>query len=80
VIENQIYQRWKLLTIDLHYVKAFFNPYLLGEHFLLDDVDAKEALNKVLWATICTSTAHALAIKDFADFVESQSPFSNTPQ
>jgi hypothetical protein len=37
VIENQFYQRWKML-IDLHYARALFNL----------DVDAKETLNKVL--------------------------------
>ncbi len=80
MIEDQIYQRWKLLTIDLHYVRAFFNPYLLGERFLLDDVNAKEALNKVLWAAARTSTVYALAISHFANSVESQSPFFNIPQ
>ncbi len=43
VIKDQFYQRWKMLTIDLHYVGAFLNPYLLGEACLHDDVDAKEA-------------------------------------
>ncbi len=37
-----------MLTTDLHYARAFLNPYLLGEVCLHDDVDAKEALNKVL--------------------------------
>jgi len=43
VIKDQFYQRWKMLTTDLHYVGAFLNPYLLGEACLHDDVDAKEA-------------------------------------
>jgi hypothetical protein len=38
-----------MLTIDLHYVGAFFNPYLLSEACLHDDANAKEALNKVLF-------------------------------
>jgi hypothetical protein len=37
-----------MLTTDLHYVRAFFNPYLLDEYCLHDDVDVKEALNIVL--------------------------------
>jgi len=36
----------------------------LGETHLHDDVDAKEALNKVLWKITCTPTAYALALKD----------------
>jgi hypothetical protein len=34
--------------IDLHYAGGLFNPYLLDEARLHDDVDAKETLNKVL--------------------------------
>jgi hypothetical protein len=52
--------------------KVLFNPYLLGEARLHDDVDVKEAFNRVLWKTTCTPTAYALA---FRDFVESWSPF-----
>jgi hypothetical protein len=37
-----------MLMTNLHYTKVFFNPYLLGEACLHDDVDAKKALNKVL--------------------------------
>ncbi len=73
VIEDRFSQRWKMLTIDLHYVRAFFNPYLLGENCLHDD--AEEALNIVLWKITHTSTAYALALKDFANFVENWSPF-----
>jgi hypothetical protein len=43
VIENQFYQRWKMLTTDLHYVGAILNPYFLGETRLHGDADAKEA-------------------------------------
>jgi len=32
-----------MLTTDLHYAGAFFNPYFLGEPCLHDDADAKEA-------------------------------------
>jgi len=32
-----------------------------------------------LWAIARTSTTYALTLKDFVDFVESQSPISNTP-
>jgi hypothetical protein len=55
--------------------KVLFNPYLLGEARLHDDVDVKEALNRVLWKIVRTPTAYDLALKDF---VESWSPFSNT--
>jgi len=37
-----------MLTTNLHYTRAFLNPYLLGEACLHDDVDAKEALYRVL--------------------------------
>ncbi len=79
VIEDQFYQRWKLLTISLHHVKAFFNPYLLGEVHLHDDTDAKEALNKVLRKTTSTPTTYALTLRNFANFIESQGSFSNNP-
>jgi len=36
--------------------KVFFNPYLLGEAHLHDDVDVKEALNTVLWKIVRTPT------------------------
>ncbi len=58
---------------------AFLNPYLLGEVRLYDDANVKEALNKVLWKTISTLTAYELALKYFADFVESWGPFFDTP-
>jgi hypothetical protein len=48
VIEDQFYQRWKMLTINLHYARAFLNPYLLGEARLHDDANAKENLNRFL--------------------------------
>jgi hypothetical protein len=38
-----------MLTTNLHCVKVFLNPYLLGEAYLHDDIDAKEILNRVLW-------------------------------
>ncbi len=48
VIENQFYQRQRMLTIDLHYVKALLNPYLLGETPMHDDVNVKDTLNRIL--------------------------------
>jgi hypothetical protein len=68
-----------MLTTGLHYAKALFNPYLLGEACLHDDVDAKGALNRVLQKTTHTSIAYALALRDFANFVESRGPFFNIP-
>jgi hypothetical protein len=76
VIKDQFYQRWKMLTTDLHYARAFLNLYLLGEACLHDDANV-EALNKVLWKTAHTPTTYALALKDF---VENQSPFFDTLQ
>jgi hypothetical protein len=76
VIEDQFYRRWKMLTTDLHYARALFNPYLLGEACLHDDVNVKETLNKILRKRACTLIAYALALKDFANFVESQGPCS----
>jgi hypothetical protein len=34
--------------IDLHYVRAFFNPYLLGEAHLHHEEDVEKVLNRVL--------------------------------
>jgi len=68
-----------MLMTNLHYARAFLNPYLLGEVCLHDDVDAKEASNTVLRKIISTPTTYALVLRDFANFVESQGPFSNTP-
>jgi hypothetical protein len=69
-----------MLTINLHYARAFLNPYLLGEAHLHDDANVKEALNKILWKTTCTPTTYALVFKDFANFVDNWGPFSNIPQ
>jgi hypothetical protein len=71
VIEDQFFQRWKMLTTNLHYARTLFNPYLLVEVHLDDDLDAKEALNKILQKIANTSTAYALVLKDFVDFVKS---------
>jgi hypothetical protein len=79
VIEDQFYQRWKMLKIDLHYAGALFNPYLLGEVCLHDDADAKEIFNKVLRKIACTPTTYPLAFKKFTNFVGSQGPFFDTP-
>jgi hypothetical protein len=35
VIEDQFYMKWKMLTTNLHYAWAFFNPYLLGESYMM---------------------------------------------
>jgi hypothetical protein len=64
VIEDQFYERWKMLTINLHHVKVFLNPYLLGEVCLHDDENVKEALNKVLQKIIHSPTL--LEILSFA--------------
>jgi hypothetical protein len=68
-----------MLTIDLHYARALFNPCLLGEACLHADANAKEALNIVLQKTTITLTTYALALKDFANFVEIRGPFLTPP-
>jgi hypothetical protein len=64
VIENQFYQRWKML-IYLHCVRALFNT----------NANAKETIKRVLQKIASTSTTYALALRNFADFVKSRSPF-----
>ncbi len=48
MIEDQFYEKWRMLMIDLHYARAFFNPYLLGEARFHDDEDVENVLNRVL--------------------------------
>jgi hypothetical protein len=48
--------------INLHYVEAFFNLYLLVEVQLHDDVNAKEALNHVLQKHINSPMTYAQAL------------------
>jgi hypothetical protein len=55
---------------NLHYVRAFLNPYFLGEVCLHDDAYAKEVLNRVLRNIVRTLTTYALILKDFVDFVK----------
>jgi hypothetical protein len=38
--------------IDLYYVWAFLNPYLLGEARFHDDEDVEKVLNRVLWKIV----------------------------
>ncbi len=68
-----------MLMIDLHYVGAFLNPYLLGEVHLHDDEDVDKVLNGVLWKIVGNPIAYVEALKHFIDFVESWNHFSNTP-
>ncbi len=42
MVESILYQRWVMLKTNLHYARAFFNPYLLGEVCLHDDANVKE--------------------------------------
>ncbi len=65
-----------MLMTDLHYVRAFLNPYLLGEACLHVDANAK-AFNRVLQKITHTPIAYALVLRDF---VENWSPFFNIPQ
>jgi hypothetical protein len=43
MVESILYQRWMMLKMNLHYARAFFNPYLLGEVCKHDDANVKEA-------------------------------------
>jgi hypothetical protein len=79
VIEDQIYQRWKILTTNLHYARALLNPYILGEVCLHDDANAKEIFNKVMWKIARTPITYALTLRNFTNFVESQGPIFDTP-
>jgi hypothetical protein len=51
----------------------------LGETRFHDDEDVEKVLNRVLWKIIGNPIAYVEALKDFIDFVESWSHFSNTP-
>jgi hypothetical protein len=44
VVKHQFYHRWRMLMANLHYIKTFFNPYLLVEACLHANVNAKKAL------------------------------------
>jgi hypothetical protein len=59
-----------MLTINLHYVKALLNPYLLGEVCLHDDANVKKALNKVLQKTTRTPITYGLDFRNFANVVK----------
>ncbi len=63
----------------MHDAGVILNPYLLNEARLHDDVDAKEAFNKVFWKTTSTFTTYALTLKDFLNFVKSQGQFLTPP-
>jgi hypothetical protein len=58
-----------------NYSKVFFNSHLLVKTCLHDDVDAKEALNHVLWKNTLNLMTYAQILKDFGDFVESRKFF-----
>jgi hypothetical protein len=61
-----------MLMIDLRYARALFNPYLLDDIHLHDDVDAKEVLNIFLWKT-STPIAYAQVLENFSTIVENRS-------
>ncbi len=69
-----------MLTTNLPYVKAFLNPYLLGETRLHDNANTKKMLNKVLQKITNTSIAYAQALKEFTNFVKSQCLFLTPPK
>jgi hypothetical protein len=68
-----------MMKIDLHYVGALLNPYLLGNNMIHDDVDAKGEFKWVLWKMLVDATSYVQALTDFADLVKGQGPFVNIP-
>ncbi len=77
VMKEQFYYQWKMLTINLHYARALFNPYLWDEPCFHDDSNVKETLNCMFWKSTNSSTNYTQALKDFVESVESRGPFSN---
>ncbi len=67
------------MKIDLHYVGALLNPYLLGNNMIHDDVDAKGGIKWVLWKMLVDATSHVQALTDFANLVKGRGPFVNIP-
>ena len=47
-MEDAFYNRWTIVKIDLHYVGALLNPYLLQDKELADDNDSLIRYKKVL--------------------------------
>jgi hypothetical protein len=43
-VKSQFQHQWRMMKIDLHYVGAFLNPYILGNNMIHDDVNAKEGI------------------------------------
>lgn len=79
VIKHQFHHWWKMLT-NIMCAKTFFNPYLLVEVRLHDDLNAKKSFNHiVLWKNISNLTNYAQTLKDFTNVVESQGPFWQPP-
>jgi hypothetical protein len=78
VIEDQFYHRWKMLTTNIHYARALFNPYLLGGVCLHDDANAKEIFKSFAKKTH-SPTTYPLTLKKVTNFVESQGPFFDVP-
>ncbi len=67
------------MKIDLHYVGALFNPYLLGNNMIHDDVDAKGGIKWVLWKMLVNAISHVQVLINFANLVKGQGPFVNIP-
>jgi hypothetical protein len=72
VMKDQFYHQWKMLTINLHYVRALFNPYLWDEPCFHEDSNVTETLNCMLLKNINSSTNYTQDLNDFVEFVESQ--------
>jgi hypothetical protein len=58
---------------------ALFNPYLFGNNWMHDYVNAKKGIKHVLWKLLIDETSYVQALIDFENFVEGWRPFVNMP-
>jgi hypothetical protein len=57
--------------------KALLNPYLFGNNWIHDDVNAKKRIKHVLWKMLVDATSYLQALINFVNFVEGQKSFVN---
>jgi hypothetical protein len=48
-VENQFQHQWRMMKTYIHYAKALFNPYILGNNWIHDNVNVKDGIKHVLW-------------------------------
>ncbi len=78
-VKSQFQHQWRMMKTNLHYVRAFLNPYLLGNNMIHDDVNAKEGIKRVLWKMLVDATSYVQALTNFANLAEGQGPFADIP-